>query len=183
MRNDGITLVELAVVISIIAILIIAVGFTFQGWQGKYEVESTVKQIYFDLMNARARGMDRKLAYFVDFPNATSYRVIEDTNNNAINDGAPGDTILPTFPKNVSFALNWTSQAGTLITNLDIVFDQRGLLWYYDTTLPAPVTWAPLVGTISLTYPSTVSPDYDCVSLGPSIINMGKMTGTVCNAK
>ena len=38
-QEAGITLVELIIVIAIIGILVIALGFSFQDWMGKYRVE------------------------------------------------------------------------------------------------------------------------------------------------
>jgi prepilin-type N-terminal cleavage/methylation domain-containing protein len=124
MRNRrGVTLIELIVVVSIISILVIALGLSFQGWMGKYKVESEIKQIYVDLMNTRAIAMTQNRFHFTDFPTTTSYRLIEDTNgNNASNPGA-GDTILPNppgLPKTVEYAVTWAG--GT------IQFDIRGII-------------------------------------------------------
>ncbi len=79
MKNRGVTLIELVVVISIISILVIALGFTYQGWVGGYKVEKQTKELYSDLMNARGMAMTRNRAYFVDFPTATLYRLSADT--------------------------------------------------------------------------------------------------------
>lgn len=165
MKNSGITLIELIVVISIIGILVVALGFSFQGWVGGYRIEVQTKEMYADLMNARARAMQRNRAHFADFPSATSYRIREDTNEDNNPDSLAGDTILPTFPKTVGYSLS-VSLAGVGTT---ITFDSRGIV--------SPN------GNISFTSPSGVTPDYDCIVLFSTRINMGKWNGAACVAK
>ncbi len=166
MKERGLTLVELTIVISIVGILVVAMGFTYQGWQGRYKVESAVKTLYADLMDARTRATGMRATYLVDFPTATSYRIANDTDGNGAIEAVE---VLPTFPKNIAYTIN----GGVLIT-----FDDKGLI-YSPTGLinaSAPVT-------LSLIHDSTVNPDYDCVNLYPTKIVMGQLTGVVCNDK
>jgi prepilin-type N-terminal cleavage/methylation domain-containing protein len=170
MKNKGITLIELLVVVAIVGVLVIALGFSYVGWMGRYKIESTVKQLYSDLMDARTKAMQRNRDYFADFnlpaPPAGlgRYRIIQDTNDNGTsNPGAGDDMLNATFPKTVGYAINWNG-GGT------IKFDKRGII--------SPD------GTINFTLPANVDPDYDCIVIFSSTrINMGKMSGGVCNAK
>ena len=163
MRNSGFTLIELLAVITIIGVLAIALGFSFVGWQGRYKVESQIKDVESDLMKARARAMQRNRANFVAFPTATQYTMQEDTND----DNVP-DTTLPSYPKTVEYTINWDG-GGT------IGFDTRGLI-----SFPAIVADPTAVGTISVTLPADVTPDYDCIELRLTRINIGLMTGGSC---
>jgi prepilin-type N-terminal cleavage/methylation domain-containing protein len=165
MNNRGITLIEMLVVIAVIGILVIALSFSFQGWMGKYRVESEIKTLHVDLMNARARAMTRNRFYFADFPSTTSYRLIEDTNeNNASNPGA-GDTILPTFPKTVEYALACN---GTGILTTTFSFDKRGIVNLGRTIC----VFTDVDGNGTSDY----DPDYDCIVISQTRINIGKLT-------
>ena len=182
MKNNGVTLTELLVVIAIVGILVVALGFSFQDWIGRYKVEAQTKQIYFDLMDARARAMQFNRIYLADFPTTTSYRVGEDTNESgAIDAGEP----LPTFPKTSEYVLNVFERddatlitAPRIITNVRINFDKRGLI----TSTGAAVLFnpaTPTTGIISLT--STVGPDYDCIVISSTRINIGRWNAATTN--
>jgi prepilin-type N-terminal cleavage/methylation domain-containing protein len=184
MNNRGVTLIELMVVVAIVGILIIALAFSYQGWQGRYKVEGATRNLYTDLMNARAQAMQRATTFFVDFPSTTTYRMsIDDSNGTDKTHGGDGtfqpqaddaaptidtDTTQPTFRKNVT---PYTISGGVLLT-----FDSKGLMY---SGSPAVLIANPL--TISLT--STANPDYDCVRIESTRINAGQMQGGVCNVK
>jgi prepilin-type N-terminal cleavage/methylation domain-containing protein len=169
MNNKGVSLVELIVVISVIAILAVALGFSYVGWQGRYNVEKATKELYTDLMTARSMAMTRNRMYFADFnspaPPAGSgtYRIAEDTNDDGEGDAdadgvidVTGHTILPSFPKTVNYPLTFASSI--------INFDKRGLVQPRQTALG---------GTICIF--TDVDPDYDCIVIRQTRILMGKI--------
>jgi prepilin-type N-terminal cleavage/methylation domain-containing protein len=166
MKDEGVTLPELMIVIAVIGILVVALGFSYQGWQGKYKVEGAVKGLYFDLMDARARAMQRSIAYFADFPTATSYRITEDTNGNSVLNIGAGDTVLPTFPKTFEHPI--TTWVGGQIT-----FDQRGLI---STALSPADSTICMFTDFDGDKKSDIDPDYDCIILSQTRIVMGKLT-------
>jgi prepilin-type N-terminal cleavage/methylation domain-containing protein len=163
MREDGVTLTELLVAISVVAILTVALGFTFQGWKGKYRIESEVKELYSDLMDARTKAMTRNRMYFVVL-NAGNYQEYADTNDNNVPNAGAGDNPEPEFtnPKPLEYSSGWT---GT------IAFDTRGL--------------ASTAATIVLNIPADTDPDYDCIHVYQSRIRIGKYNGTTstCDEK
>lgn len=173
MKNSkGITLIELLVFVTIIGILITALGFSFQGWLGGYRIESQVKEMYADLMNARLRAMQQNRAHFVvvtDNPNNPSrrfedtYQIFEDTNE----DGQfnAGDTPLRSFanPKTLEFPIDPASWTGT------VTMDTRGLIAPNNTNIRFDI--------------GNNNPDYDCLLLSPTRINIGRLWNGACVAR
>ncbi len=175
MKDSGMTLIELLMVISVTSILIFSLGFQFTGWIGRYGVESEVKEFYSDLMNARSRAMKRKRTHFVSLLDSSAYTVYEDdsdgTNktpdgNGVFNpgSGAGADTELTQFPKTVGYEIRWNENDINAPVNL--AFNSRGL----SNTL----------GTISIFVDRNndnkpdFSPDYSCIVIFTTRINLGK---------
>lgn len=158
MKEDGVTLIELIVAASVVIIIVVALGFGFQGWMGGYNIESQAKEMYADLMNARARAMERNRCHFV-VVTANNYQIFEDANENC-QYNAGTDTALTAFtsPKTLTYTSNWT---GT------VTMDTRGMVSPNNTIR---------FNTGSST------PDYDCIVLYSTRINMGKWNGS-CVAK
>lgn len=176
-ENDirGITLVELVITISIIGILVIALGFEFTGWIGSYNVESQVKEMHVNLLNARARAMRNNRMHFVLLNSPTEYTIYEDDSDgtNKMPDGngsletagATPDTQLPSFPKTVEYTMAWNN--AEIASAVNVPIDTRGLA---DST-----------GSISFFVDKNgdgkrdFTPDYDCITVEASRIKMGKI--------
>jgi len=156
-NNTGVTLLELIIVVSIIGILVVVLGFSYQGWTANYKVESQTKELYADLMHARLRAIHRNRKHFVKLEN-TRYTIYEDTNEDG---DADTSEILPAYPKNLDCSITWNG-SGNKTT-----FDTGGLL----TSLR----------TIHVT--SNIEADYNCIVLSRSRINIGKWDGASCDAK
>jgi len=150
--EKGFSLVELMVVIAIVGVLAIALGYTYEGWMGRYKVEKATKDLYTDLMTARVNAMTRQRMYFVAI-NAANYSMSADTNDSAALDA--GDAVQPTFPKAVEYALN-ENFAGNVLS-----FDKRGVV------SPNGSIW----------FTTTMDSDYDCIVIFSTRVNMGKRDG------
>ena len=175
----GVTLVELIIVVSIIAILVVALGFQYAGWQGRYNVESTVRQIHSDMLFARSRAMQYGRNHYFWTTGPTHYVICDDDGNGtaALRSGdgvrqkagdtgvTRPDTVLPTYPKSTRHDMSWSTGADFL------TFESNGLI--SATVIPA-----------TLQISSTYTPDYDCISITNLKISLGSwMTGGGCNAK
>jgi len=172
MKQSGFTMIELIIVVSIIAILILAGAFQFMGWIARYKVEAQTKDMYTDLMTARSRAMQRNMTYLVELA-ATSYTICEDTNNNGVCDN-PAETTANISRKlskpNPRYQMNWGFGGGLSRITMDRrgVSTPNGSIWLLQ---PDGTVWA--VGDV----------DYDCVVISETRINMGKWDGANCQAR
>ena len=159
-HSDGVTLIELIVVVSVIAILVVALGFSFQGWRGKYQVESEMKEMYVDLMNARARALQRNRVHFVRLA-TTSYTIYEDTapapdGNGTLETGT--DTLVVSKNVEPAHPLTWND-----FSDVQINFSQRGLSSDNKTICSN----------------TDFDADYDCIIISNSRVNLGKLSTSI----
>jgi Tfp pilus assembly protein FimT len=182
-NSRGVTLVELAVVISVIAGLAIAVGFSYADWMGKYKVEKATKELYVDLMDARCMAMAKSCDHFVDFnfpePPAGqgTYRIAEDTDEDGEGDDdsdgiidAAGQTFLPPVQRTVGYTIE-NNFADKIIN-----FKKRGIVQPKGQAAGGTVCFF-----------TEHDSDYDCIVISRTRINMGKLKkqkskGGICNA-
>lgn len=176
-NGKGMTLIELLVVIAVIGILIVALAFSYQGWQVGYRVESTIREIYSDMMNARMQAMTKNMAYFADFPAGIPqvYRIFQDTNGNLNPDPGAGDNILQPFPKSIEHTITrgWGNPADV------VMFEIRGTM-----QTAGGLGGAICIDNIQNPNLAGITRDYDCIIIGQTRINMGLLTDPAgaCNA-
>ncbi len=158
----GVTLVELMIVIAIFGILLSVLGFSFRGWVGKYKVEDETKRFYADLMDARARAMQKKRVTFVDLA-ANRYRTFEDSDPTPDGDEALNGADALIADTQTQYAIDEALTGG--VTQFH--FDRQGL--------------ASVTGRIRLV--SSLSPDYDCITIATTRIRIGRFDGGTCQEK
>jgi prepilin-type N-terminal cleavage/methylation domain-containing protein len=159
MKDYGITLIELVVVMSVIGILTVALGFEYYDWGKKFAAEKITKELYTDMMHARMMAITRSREHYVIL-GARSYSVVEDTNDNG--DYDVGDAVLPSFPKSVSYPLDWNNKYAVSKTT----FDRRGIISGLRTI------WV-----------TEIDADFNCIKVSMGRIIMGQHDGTECQAK
>lgn len=171
--SSGITLIELIVVISIIGILIAALGFEFTDWRGKYKVESQIKEMYIDLMNAKARAMQRNRVHFVNLY-TTQYIIREDIDPWPDGDGAQtaNDDVRPSgYTDPIPFLQKNLNSNEPIILNPSssppqIQFDKRGLSNITNTNY-------------YICSNTDIDADYNCIEISASRIRTGKLTTNI----
>ncbi len=157
-NERGMSIIELMIVVGLIGLLAAILSNSYQGWSEKYRVETSVKEMFADLMDARGRALQRNRAHIVSLSTSPArYLVYEDTSPAPDGNGTleAADTWLRTVAVRYPFTV---SPAGTTAIN----FNRDGLL-----SLNTGDT-----GFIRLTSP--VVSDYDCITLGPTRIKMGQ---------
>jgi prepilin-type N-terminal cleavage/methylation domain-containing protein len=178
MKDDGLTLVELLVAVSIVSILALALGFEFRRWIGGYRVESQIRELHLDLTEARVRAMLRRRAHFVTL-SPTYYTLQED-----IYPWPDGDRCLT--PSDSNRPAGYNNPIPLMKRNLDLTL---------------PITWNNVkvrhvkfnVRGFSNTnrticVNTTYDADYDCIAISAGRIRLGKLKkkipdGGICNAK
>lgn len=168
MKNNGYSLTELVVVIAILGTLLGIAGISGKTWLGRYRVEAQTKEMFTDLMNARASALQRNRMHFVNFV-GTQYTIYEDTNPGPDGDGyyQSGDT--PVMQKSTQYPI--VPALGGTATGFS--FDKNGLV-----SLATPTT-----ATGTLHFDSEAGPEYDCITLCTTRILMGKWSGGDCVAQ
>lgn len=159
MNAGGFTLLEVLIVIIIISILLAITGIVARDWVYKYNAESQIRMLHADLLQTRVKAMEKNKQYFVSM-NAGSYQIIEDSNENGVIDTPGVDTYTYQTAKTLNYTPGWT---GT------IIMDTRGLI----STNPAS-------STLSISFNTPVKPEYDCLQVSATRINIGRMNGANC---
>jgi prepilin-type N-terminal cleavage/methylation domain-containing protein len=176
MKNEqGITLVELIITVSVIGILVAALAFSFQGWMGAYSAENQMKNIYVDLMNTRTRAMQRNRIHFVSLT-TTQYTIYEDTYDATVTANPDGDGVLQT-----------ASDSQFLLKNLN----QGYPITWENSGNPQPQIQFSRKGMANakrvICSNTKADTDYNCIKIEETTISTGKLTTKIpdagaCNA-
>jgi prepilin-type N-terminal cleavage/methylation domain-containing protein len=153
MRQSGLTLIEVLVVVAILGILLAIGTIDFRTWAIRYNVERQIKELQSDLMTARVQAKNRNRAHFVVL-GSNQYVITDDTDDNGSNDAT--DTVLVSRV-GVRNAMQWSNAGET-----QFVFSKRGLSEFAGADKTICVF-------------STAGPSYDCLVITPSRINAGKI--------
>ena len=167
MKDNGYSLIELVVVIAILGTLLGIAGLSGKMWLDRYRVEGQTKEMFTDLMNARASAMQKNRMYFVNFA-GTQYTIYEDTNPGPDGDGSLDAADRPMMQKNTQYPT--VPALGGSATSFS--FDRNGLVSLATTTE---------AGTLH--FDSGAGPACDCVKLFATRILIGKWSGGNCVAQ
>ena len=167
-------MIELLVAVTVVSILVIALAFQFTGWQGGYNIESQMKQLHTDLMNARAMAMQRTRVHFVIFA-ATQYSLYDDTNpppdgNRTLE--VASDRRVVQRSLGPQYPITWSVMATPTIA-----FTQRGIARDVLADMSVSTSEAFADKTFCANPADTsLNPDNDCIILTATRISLGKLT-------
>jgi prepilin-type N-terminal cleavage/methylation domain-containing protein len=153
-RTGGFTLVETMITLSILGIIVMALGFTFQGWMARHKVASQTRELFADIIEARAKAMQKGRATFVDIVGNT-ITTYEDTNTSP--DGnltleTASDRRIATRTPNYPVVANLTDGATRIRFSREGIADVSGVIHLH----------------------STFNPDVDCISIGKTRVKPGR---------
>lgn len=152
--EEGFTLIETMIVLSILGILLIVLGGSFQGWMARHKVSSETGQMFTDVIEARAKAIQKGRATFVRVT-GNSYATYEDTSpapdgNNAYDAGA--DKRISGRTTTYPLVTNLTGGVTEFRFNRDGFSSVGGALHLHTTT----------------------NPDVDCISIGATRVKLGR---------
>lgn len=153
--EGGFTLVEIMIVLAIMGILLFGVGASLKGWLAKHKVVAETNQMFTDIIEARAKAMQRSRATFVVLT-ATGYTTYEDSDP-----GPDGDLALDTtkdrrlVTRRLIYPLEWNLAGGGNVVR----FNRDGFA---------------SVSTGTLHLHTTMTPDVDCIALATTRVKMGR---------
>lgn len=171
MKDSGVTLLEVLMVMATAGALVVALSFTYEGWQGRYNVESQIKEIFDDLLDVRVAAMRRNRMYFATLSTTddiTTLTVYEDNNpspdgNGTLDTATPTDRLVSQKDFEPTYSVTW--EGGDQMD-----FNTRGM---YDSDTDKAICIF-----------SEMTPDYDCLVISTTRINIGKISdqGGACAA-
>ena len=159
--RSGFTIIEVMIAVAIVGILTVIAASSFRGMVEKYRVEGETKRLHSDLMEVRARAMQRNRVHFVRIATTgLGYATYDDTSPAPDGNGTfdnTADTIVAN--RTVRHPITSTLTGG----GLNFAFNRNGIA----------------TETGDIRFSSTVKPDYDCITVRSTRIKMGAYnTGT-----
>ena len=162
--KEGVTFLELMVVIAIVAILALLALPGLGQWKRKYDVETTIRDMYNALNEARMRAFSEKRVCGLWWSGSTVSQIelrCDSDADDSITDAGGFDRV---WTKTLKVALS--TSFGNVCT-----FSGKGFANIDNTSE-------------NFRYGATdVDAEYDCVVIGRARIKMGEWDGTSCNPK
>ncbi|QJA05625.1 prepilin-type N-terminal cleavage/methylation domain-containing protein [Thermosulfurimonas marina] len=170
-KNKGLTLVELAVVMALLALLAVLSFSSVKSWLAAYQAERETKVVLSFLSQARLRALQEKKKFFVAFGSRT-LTLYEDTDQDGSFDAAT-DQKAETL--NLKYEITWNGGNGVLPVT------ERGTFDLYGAGAPGGKTlcWR----TVENPSLARARPSTDCLYISFVQVRPGKLQDPagVCN--
>ena len=119
-RNKGFTLVELMIVIAIFGVLAAIITPSFLEWRDRSKVRGDATELRAAFESAKLRAIKHNTNVVVVFPDASSYQVFIDTNEDGVRDAGEDIMLTRTLAPGVTITTN-------TFTGNDMAFNPRGM--------------------------------------------------------
>jgi len=170
MKNEkGVTFIGLVVVMTVMVTLVATLALSFRGWIANYDAECQTKELHADLMHARVNAMQQNRLHFI-VVNQHHYQIYEDSDESGGNAPSAGDSALWSNPKPFKYPSLWEGTV-TMHTN--------GLVSNNIAYLGATMRFNLDLDGDGI---PDISPDYDCIVLSFTRINIGTWQSGKCAA-
>jgi prepilin-type N-terminal cleavage/methylation domain-containing protein len=163
-KEQGFSLTELLVVITIMGVLLSIISINFSSWQKKYGIKGQAEEMLADLSSLRLNAIQSKSNYLAVLsanPKLMTFRQY------SANETVSATTGTQTFSKTLKYAISNTPTG--VPSCADIQVDQRGY---------TGAGWQ----TIYI-QPTGSGAGFDCLVMSPGHINLGQYNGTSCTFK
>jgi prepilin-type N-terminal cleavage/methylation domain-containing protein len=179
-KITGFTMIELLVAMFIIGTLLAIAAVSGTAWMNRSRVESQTKQMYIDLLNARAKAMQRNRMYFAALT-TTRYTIYEDSNpapdgNGTLEAGVGGDTQVLQTNLNAAYAVTLAPSAAVVDT---VNFSSRGVVSWSLGIVSVPTVTQQTLYVTSRKFGAA----YDCIIIAQTRLTMGAWDGANCNVQ
>ena len=156
MKQNGFTLLELIIVVTVFGILLSIGTVNFSAWQKKYGIERQTKEMQSDFMAARLLAVQQKRYCRINLmPNSYTFSVYSTSSEYEASPQGPGTPVLAA--KSLSYKITWN------LGNSKIDFDPRGLILSAGDQ-----------GIVK--YATAGIASEDCLSISTGRISSGKIT-------